>query len=277
MRNIFSTTIICLSFLILGIFLSLSNNLQYSAQRLSKDMAVVLYLDKNSSKQEAELVEAKLKNSPVITEIQFISSNQALARFQEKFPELRGIIENLRINPFPPSFEITIKKNLPPEEVKAFLQDMRNLKGIEDVQFNREWAEKMQSVSRLVKAVGAFLGGILILASFFIISNVIKLNVFARKEEIGILRLVGATNTFIRIPFLLEGIALGILGGLLSLLLLLVLIKVFPLYLGGSLGILQEIVAFRYLTLWQSLFLIIAGAAIGCLGSFSSLARFLKV
>lgn len=277
MRNIFSTTIICLSFLMLGIFLSLSNNLQYSAQRLSKDMAVVLYLDKNSSKQEAEQVEAKLKNSPVVIEIQFISSNQALARFQEKFPELRGIIENLKINPFPSSFEITIKKNLPPEEVRVFLQDMRNLKGIEDVQFNREWAEKMQSVSRLVKAVGAFLGGILILASFFIISNVIKLNVFARKEEIGILRLVGATNTFIRIPFLLEGIALGILGGLLSLLLLLVLIKVFPFYLGGSLGVLQEIVAFRYLTLWQSLFLIVAGAAIGCLGSFSSLARFLKV
>ena len=74
----------------------------------------------------------------------------------------------------------------------------------------------MQSLSRLARAIGFFLGGILILASFFIISNVIRLNVFARKAEIEILRLVGATNTFIRLPFLIEGVALGILGSLLS-------------------------------------------------------------
>jgi cell division transport system permease protein len=276
MRNIFSITIICLSFLILGIFLSLSNNLQYSAQRLSRDMAVVLYLEKDFSQQEAAQIEQKLENSPLVTEIQRISSEQALVRFQENFPELRGIIDNIKVNPFPSSFEISIKKNLPSREIQGFLQEMRSFKGIDEVQFNREWLEKMQSVSRLVKAVGAFLGGILILASFFIISNVIKLNVFARKEEIEILRLVGATNTFIRIPFLLEGITLGILGGLLSLLLLLGLIKIFPLYVGSSMGVLQEIVAFRYLTLSQSLFLIIGGAVIGCLGSLSSLARFLR-
>ena len=240
-------------------------------------MAIVLYLEKNFSKEVAAQIEKKLKNFPQITEIQWINSEQALVKFQKNFPELRGIIENLRINPFPSSFEISIKKDLSPLEIQILLQEMRNLKGVEDVQFNREWVEKMQSVTRLVKAVGAFLGGILILASFFIISNVIKLNVFARKEEIEIMRLVGATNTFIRIPFLLEGIAMGILGGLVSLLLLFVLIKIFPLYLGGSMGVLQEIVAFRYLNLTQSLFLIIGGAGIGCLGSLSALARFLKV
>ena len=240
-------------------------------------MAVVLYLEKHFSTEVAEQIEQKLRNSSQVTKIQLVNSEQALVRFQENFPELRGIVENLRINPFPASFEISVKKDLSAQEIQTFLQEMRNLKGVEDVQFNREWVEKIQSVSRLVKAVGTFLGGILILASFFIISNVIKLNVFARKGEIEIMRLVGATNTFIRIPFLLEGITLGILGGLASLLLLFVLIKSFPLYLGGSMGVLQEIVAFRYLTLTQSLFLIIGGAGIGCLGSLSSLARFLKV
>lgn len=277
MRNIFSITIICLSFLILGVFLSLSNNLQYTAQRLSKDTAAVLYLEKNASHEERVRIEERVKMSPLATDIKFVSSNDALERFKERFPELRGIIDNLRVNPFLPSFEISIEKDAPPEQVQSFLRDIRTLRGVEDVRFNREWVEKMRSVSRLVQAVGAFLGGILILASFFIISNVIKLNVFARKEEIEILRLVGATNTFIRIPFLLEGIVLGILGGLLSLFLLLLLVKAFPFYLGGSLGVLQEIVAFRYLTIPQSLFLIAGGAFIGCLGSLSSLARFLKV
>jgi cell division transport system permease protein len=135
----------------------------------------------------------------------------------------------------------------------------------------------MQSLSRLAQAVGFFLGGILVLASFFIISSVIKLNVFARKEEIVILRFVGATNTFIRIPFLMEGTILGILGGLVSLLLIFFLIKFFPLYLGASLGVFNELINFRYLSLSQIIMLIAIGAFIGFSGSLSSLARFLKV
>lgn len=276
-RNIFSTTIICLSFLILGIFLSLSNNLQYIAQQLSKDMAVVLYLEKNLTRIEVSQIEEKLKRSSSVAKIQFISSKKALEKFKIKFPELQGVIENLKINPFPPSFEIVIReKSLSSDEIQNFIQEMRDMDGIEDVQFNWDWAEKMKSLSRLVKVVGFFLGGILILASFFIISNVIKLNVFARKEEMEILRLVGATNTFIRIPFLIEGIILGILGGLLSLILLFLLIKIFPFYLGTSLGALKELINFRYLSLAQTAMLIGGGAIIGFSGSFSSLARFLK-
>jgi cell division transport system permease protein len=133
----------------------------------------------------------------------------------------------------------------------------------------------MQSLSRLAKAVGFFLGGILMLASFFIISNVIKLNVIARKTEIEILRLVGATNIFIRIPFLFEGIALGVMGSMVSLALLLLTIKLFPVYI-GSLGALQQLLNFRYLSLFQTLGLVTTGGVIGCLGSLSSVSKFLK-
>lgn len=240
-------------------------------------MAVVIYLEKNLTRIEVNQIEEKLKRSSLVAKIQFISSTQALEKFQIKFPELQGIIENFKINPFPPSFETAIRKNsLSSDEIQNFIQEMRNMDGIEDVQFNWDWIEKMKSLSRLVKAVGFFLGGILILASFFIISNVIKLNVFARKEEMEILRLVGATNTFIKIPFLIEGIILGILGGLLSLILLFLLIKIFPFYLGSSLGVLQEFINFRYLSLAQTAMIISGGAIIGFLGSFSSLTRFLK-
>ena len=86
----------------------------------------------------------------------------------------------------------------------------------------------------------------------------------------------GATNTFIRIPFLLEGVVLGFLGGMLSLLLLMLLTRIFPLYLGGSLGALRELINFRYLTFGQSVNIVLGGAAIGFMGSLTSLARFLK-
>jgi len=256
----------------------MSNNLQYTARQLSKDLSAVLYLEKNLSSTDIDRIKSKLEKSSLVTKIQFTTSEQALQKFRQKFPQLEGIIDNLNINPFPASFEISIKeKDLSSEEIKAFLQGVKNTKGIEDVQFNQDLIEKMHSLSRLVKAVGGFLGGILILASFFIISNVIKLNVFSRREEIEILRLVGATNSFIRFPFLLEGIILGIIGVLFSFFLLFLVIKIFPLYVGTPLGALQELINFRYLSWIQSLLLIAGGAFIGLFGSLSSLARFLKI
>lgn len=220
----------------------------------------------------------KLKSSPLIKDVQYLSSQQALEKFQKNFPELQRIVENLETNPFPSSFEATFKEeNISSEKTIAFIREMRTMKGIEDVQFNKEWIDKIQSLSKLTRAVGLFLGGILSLASFFIISNVIKLNVFAREIEIEIMRLVGASNTFIRIPFLLEGMTLGIVGTLVSLLLLFLLINLFPIYLGASLGALNELVNFRYLSLSQALTLVAGGTFIGFSGSLSSLSRFLKI
>jgi len=241
-------------------------------------MVAAFFLQKDLSEKDINLIDESLNKSPLVKNVQFISPEQALKKFKSNFPELEEIIDNLQINPFPPSFEVTLsEKTLTSDEILGFISEMRNMIGIEDVQFNRDWVEKMLSFSRLAKAVGLFLGGILILASFFIISNVIKLNVFARKGEIEIQRLVGATNTFISTPFLLEGIVLGILGGLLSLLLLFLLIKIFPVYLGTSLGVFNEIINFRYLSLSQSLSLLGGGAIIGFSGSLTSLFRFLKI
>ncbi len=276
-RNIFSTTIICLSFLTIGTFLALSNNLHYTAKQLSKEMVIVFFLEKNLPEKQRSLIEERLKKSVLLKNVQFVSSEQALNKFRNNFPELVQIIENLNINPFPASFETSLKEDtLSSTKTEEFIEEIRRVKGIDDVQFNRDWVDKMQSFSRLARAVGFFFGGILILASFFIISNVIRLNVFSRKTEIEILRLSGATNTFIRVPFLVEGMTLGIIGGLLSLLLLFLLVKLFPLYLGTSLGVLSEIINFRYLTLSQTIMLIAGSIIVGLLGSFSSLSRFLK-
>jgi cell division transport system permease protein len=241
-------------------------------------MVAVFFLSKDTPEKELTQIEQTLKKFHLVTSVQFIGSEQALKKFKIDFPELRQIIDNLKINPFPSSFEVSLsEKALTSNEILGFIDEMINMKGIEDVQFNRDWVEKMQSFSRLTKAVGLFLGGILILASFFIISNVIKLSVFARKDEIEILRMVGATNTFIKTPFLLEGMVLGICGSLFSLIFLFLLAKIFPFYLGTSLGVLNELIRFRYLTLPQSLSLVGGGAFIGFSGSLSSLSRFLKI
>lgn len=270
--------IICLSFLTAGIFLALSNNLQHTARTMSQNLAIVFFLEKDISAETVKIIEKDIEQSGFFSGSTFTNEGQALEHFNDKFPELQDLLKNLEINPFPASFEATLNKQyLDSPQIQIFLETMRHKKGIEDIRFNKDWVARMKSLSRLAQAAGFFLGGILLFSSFFIVSNVIKLNVMARKDEIEILRLVGSTNAFIRIPFLMEGVFLGVLGGGLSLLLLLVVTKLFPVYIGSSLGVLAEFVQFRFLSLSQSLILVLSGAIVGLLGGSSSLSKFLKI
>lgn len=277
-RNLFSVTIICLSFLTVGIFLSLANNLRATARDLARNMNVVFYLDPGLTAEAVETLRQEVARPAFVEGVVLVTPDQALERFRTSFPDLADVVTGLKGNPFPPALELRVNARASAsKEVLAFVEAMKKRPGVTDVLFNQDWVEKMQGFSRLAGAVGAFLGGILILTSFFIISNVVKLNVFARKNEIEILRMVGGTNLFIRIPFWLEGITLGLLGSLLSLALLFVVIRLFPVYLGSSLGALQELLKFRYPDLNQALLLLGGGAATGFIGSATSVSKFLKI
>ncbi len=277
-RNLFSVTIICLSFLTVGIFLSLANNLRATARDLARNMNVVFYLDPGLAAEAVETLRQEVARPAFVEGVVLVTPDQALERFRTSFPDLADVVTGLKGNPFPPALELRVNARASAsKEVLVFVEAMKKRPGVTDVLFNQDWVEKMQGFSRLAGAVGAFLGGILILTSFFIISNVVKLNVFARKNEIEILRMVGGTNLFIRIPFWLEGVTLGLLGSLLSLALLFVVIRLFPVYLGASLGALQELLKFRYPDLNQALLLLGGGAATGFIGSATSVSKFLKI
>ncbi|OGD14673.1 MAG: hypothetical protein A2W20_04945 [Candidatus Aminicenantes bacterium RBG_16_66_30] len=241
-------------------------------------MTIAFYLDKGLSAAAVEAVRQEIGQPGFVESVRVVTPDEALERFRASFPELADIVSGLETNPFPTSIEMRVNARASASQGVVELVDaMKARPGITDVLFNQDWVEKMQGFSRLAGAVGAFLGGILILTSFFIISNVVKLNVFARKNEIEILRFVGGTNLFIRIPFWLEGITLGLLGSLLSLGLLFVVINLFPVYLSASLGALQELLRFRYPDLTQSIALLCGGAATGFIGSATSVSKFLKV
>lgn len=276
-RHAFALTIIGLSFVILGVFLALANNLRFRARELGRDLTVVFYLHKDRPAAEREFVVDEIRRSPLVESVRVVSPEIASKKFAEDFPDLREVVINLDANPFPPAVEVTFEDPaLPTATIVSFIAEVKKNAAVEDAQFNRDWAERVRSLGRLAEVVGLFLGGILILASFVIVSNVIKLIVMSRRSEIEILRFVGATNLFIRIPFLLEGAILGVAGSLLSLLLVFVLIKLFPLIAGPSLGAFHEILGFRFLSWSQAIALVLGGGAVGLVGSLSSLARFLR-
>ncbi|MBP7870432.1 MAG: ABC transporter permease [Candidatus Saccharicenans sp.] len=277
-RNLISVLIISFSFLVIGIFLALSNNLTYLGEQLSNNLAISFFLKQNLPAKEVEEIRQAILDSTLVDNVVYVSQSEALSRFTANFPELKEIVANLDSNPFPPSLEARLKdKSVTLAAITAFIDHIKRLPGVVDVQFNQDWVEKMESLSRIVQAIGFFLGVILILASFFIISNVVRLNVFARKNEIEIQRLVGATNTFIRIPFLVEGFVLGLVGSLLSIFILFLLIKIFPVYIGQTLGAAEQLLALRPLSLEQMTWLVVGGALTGTLGSASSVSKFLRV
>ncbi len=276
-RHAVSLAIICLSFVILGVFLCLSNNLGEKARTMARNLAVVFYLDAGVPEAERLPVEEEIRRSPLVAGVRAVAPDEASARFLRDFPDLKDVVLNLGLNPFPPSLEVSFKDPATPAAaILGFIDQVRRNAAVRDVQFNRDWADKVASLGRAARAVGVFFGGILVLAAFFIISNVIKLIVVARGSEIEILRLVGATNAFIRVPFLLEGTILGAAGGLLSIGLVFVLVRLFPAAAGQTLGALQELVGLRFLTAGQAAGLVFGGGFVGFLGSLSSIARFLR-
>jgi cell division transport system permease protein len=277
-RHLVSLAVIALAFLTVGIFLALANHLRGRAAELGQDAAVVFYLRSDLPPLEQDLIARQVGSAPLVASARIVPAEEARSRFLEEFPDLGGIVASLGRNPFPASVEATLRNPATPAEVVlAFIDEVRRAPGVEDAVFNREAADRVRALGRLAEAVGLGFGGLLVAASIVIISGLVKLNVVARRDEIEILRLVGASNAYIRGPYLLEGLLLGIAGSVAAVALTALAGRLFPALLGEALGPLGELIALRPLTLLQGSSLIAAGGAAGFAGSAASLARFLKI
>ena len=273
-RHAVSFAVLVLSFLMAGLFLSLSNNLRSRARILSRDVAVVVYLSPSATAAERRTIEDRVRLSPLVASVRTVTPEEAGDRFLKEFPDLRDVLENLGRNPLPASIEAILRDPAGPDApIDRMIDGLRRLPGVEDVQFNRRWSDRVRALGRLSDAVGVVVGGLLILMSIAVVSGAIRLNILSRHEEISILHLVGATNGYIRGPFLLEGLILGVAGGTVAAGLVLLTAHLFPLYLGHSLGALQDLIGFEPLSLLQAAGLIAGGGLAGLLGSLAALGR----
>ena len=154
---------------------------------------------------------------PAVEGLVFVSRTEALDRFRALFRDLRTLPDDLGENPFPASLEVSLRADhQSPREVQRLVHDFERAPGVQEVQYDLLWIERLATAVRLVRGVGLFLGGILVLAGVFTISNVIRLTIYAREDELDIMRLVGATQAYVRGPFVVEGMIQGGLGGLVS-------------------------------------------------------------
>jgi len=231
----------------------------------------VVYLKPQLKDAERAALVAKIKAQPVVKSIEERTSDEALARFKALFPDLAAIPEEIGETPFPPSIEVSLNPELARAPiVTELIEGWRKTDGVDDVHYDAILVNRLSAFVGLVRGLALVLGLVLAVASGFTIANVIRLSVYSREDEIEIMRLVGASKSFIRGPFLVEGSLSGAFGGLLaSGLLALVLRKIVEAMRGANLG------ATLAPTLGASdvFALICIGASVGLLGSFVSLGR----
>jgi len=212
---------IAIALLTLGTFLLVSENLNHAVDRWQGQSQMTVFLERDASPAQIDTVRKFLASEPALAKFTYVSREAAYAKFRKHFTQLAPVLDDLDQNPFPPSFEVQLRKvNVNDPRFVRLLARLREVGGIDDVQLDWQWVARLRRIPGLPSLVGPVAGGILAVAAAFTISNVIRLTMFLYREEIDIMRLVGATEATIRGPFLLEGIFQGMCGGVLAVLLL---------------------------------------------------------
>ena len=275
--NLVSIGTIAVSLVILGIFASLSTNLSALLEGWSNRVQVTAYLTDDARPTDREELESLLASLDEVESFEYVSKEQAIERFRSYFPELEGLPGMLESNPLPASVEIQIADgHRAPEDVRQFADALKDGAGVESVDYDLLWIERLTAIIDLVRVVGFFIGGAMVVAAIFTIFNVVKLTVYGRQDEIGIMRLVGATHTYIRGPFLVEGMLQGGLGGALALGLLYLTHQFLLREVFSSSRLVLGAVGLTFLSPQALAMIVLGGMTVGLLGSTLSVRRFLR-
>jgi cell division transport system permease protein len=264
---------IAVSVFIGGAFLLVSENLSASVERWRGEMRVVVYLKPETSEADLRRLAAEAARAPGVVAVEPVTAAAARRRFQQIFPSLSDLVADAQEEPLPASLEIGLDPrtagSVPGRE--AWLAGWRARPEVTLIDDDREWLGQLATAVAVVRAVGLALVAGLLGAAIFTIASVIRLTAYLHSEETGIMRLVGATEFFIRGPFYAEGMLQGLIGGLVA---------------GGALwggflvlharsrgSLFSSVLALDFLTAREVVFLVLLGGAAGLFGAVASLRR----
>lgn len=264
--------------LVLGVFIIFNSNLEVMIEDLKSQVEVIAYVDLEAEEEDIDLIKTELITVKGIKELRFVSQEDALARLREMLGEYEDITAGFEErNPLPASFEVILED---PEQVSQVAERIEQIPYVESVQYGQEFVEKLFAATNMVQWIGLSFMAIMFVMAVFLIANTIKLTVYARRREITIMKFVGATDWFVRWPFIVEGLLLGTIGTALALL---------ALYYGYGYAlealyynIPEAMLSIRFLALQEIFptlvkYLAVLGLSLGAIGSGISLGRFLKV
>lgn len=260
---------------VFGIFIMGLLTINSSLDQMGSDLQSKIILKDDITKEQDKKITDTLEATPGVVKVEYEDKNTALENTKEMLGDgseelLKGFEDD---NPMPASYIVTVAE---PKYITNVTENLKSLDGVEQVKDVREIANTLQKIMNSVKYIGLAIFIVLFVVSLFLIGNTIKLTVFSRRREIGIMKYVGATDWFIRWPFIIEGIIIGIAGSILAALVLFIAYNILFTKIAATITIFKLIHPTYILTamLWQ---FVLAGAAIGVIGSVISIRKFLKV
>jgi cell division transport system permease protein len=275
--SLVSVATIAVSLFLIGTFALLLSNMSGLLERFGRELRLTAYVAAGLPPEAERSLLARVRRIPGVERAEWVSREQALERFRERLGGESALLDGLEENPLPASVEVELAPGgRDAEGLARVAEALGALQGIEEVARGHAWVEGYARALSLLRAGAAVLGAVLGLAALVIVTNTIRLAVYARRDEIEILMLVGATRTFAAVPFLLEGLLLGTLGGLLALGLLALAFAAFGGALEGALVFLLGHSTPRFLDGAGCLRLVAAGAVLGLIGSAAAVARGLR-
>jgi cell division transport system permease protein len=265
---------ISIALFMLGLFLLLSANLQRVVDEWSRSAEFSVYLRDEVAAPERDAVRRALAEHPAIAGIEAVSKEAALERFRRNFPELAPATAGAPDNPFPASFEARLTS--PAADAAAvgkLAERIGAMPGVADVRYDRRWLDRLASISGFVRYAGFILAGVLVLAAGLTVANVVRLALYARRDEVEIMELVGAPMAFIKGPFVCEGIIQGGIGAVLALAALRIVLELATSRLAAAAGGMFDVRAITFIPAASMALVVAGGMAVGCLGGLVAARR----
>ena len=273
--NAVTVITISLSILIVSALVLFFVNANDYMNSWKKGINIIAYLKPDIG--EANLVDiiSKIQGLYGVAEAEFISKEEAMKRLREQIKRQSSLLDGLKENPLPDAFEIRLTvQSSNSEKIENLAVQIESLPEIDDVEYGQRWIGRFVKVFELFRLTGYAMSGLFFIAAVFIVANTIRLVIYSRREEIEIMRLVGATDRFIKAPFYIEGIIQGALGGIIG---LAALFAAF-IYISTNVehGLSFDLLHIRFFSLRLSITIILYSMLVGWLGCFISLRQFLK-
>ena len=265
---------VAVSLFVLGVFLILVLNMNRLAGMLESQVQISVYLEDHLTDREKRQIGYDIESLQGIDSVTYVDRETAKERLKERLGDQKYLLDALsEDNPMPDAFEVTVTT---PSVVESAAGAIAAMQGVEEAKYGQDVVEHLFDITRLMRIFGFVLMGLLGGATLFIISNTIRLTVFARRKEIAIMKYVGATDWFIRWPVLLEGIVLGCIGGFIAAVALRSFYAAMAAKIYSTLAFFPLMPQYPFMN-YVTLAILLAGIVIGAIGSVISLKRFLRV
>jgi cell division transport system permease protein len=260
-----ATATIALALFVLGAFLIVTSNLERLGAEWSSSADMSVYLADAATSADRSAIESALDSGGVVTARTYVSKDEALARFRRTFTELASSMDGLGDNPLPASYEVRLRTGAD-SVVDALVSRLRSMPSVADVRYDRQWLSRLVAAVTVIRGFGLALGVLLAAAAALTVATVVRLALYARRDEIDIMQLVGAPQMYIRGPFVMEGTLQGGLGALLALAALaIVFFSVRGHYL-APLAAAINLSSIGFLPVALCVWLVVGGMLVGCLG-----------